>query len=325
MFRSVALAAGVWFVLVVQGPAQGVGKGAAKAAPAAAPYVGDRKTQIYHLKACSEAAKLRPADRVPFNKALAAVEAGYQPCPTCEPDADDPEAALRASQKAEFKRNIRKRADELSGKTKQRQMTLAQQRAWMRQLAMQATADMGFARLQLAALQGPGRDAVAGRADDLQRQLNEADARNRSLERELSLRQLSPERRQQLEQEQIRAMEEQARMIQALTNQLNQQLAQQGIDRRAADPGGRAPNAGGGPMLPGFQPVGQTAGQAAAPGNPGFTQPFNRPAGNNPAPAPHPAAASSSSSSSSGSEHASSDRSSDKSSSDKSSSGGKKK
>ncbi|MGZ4865407.1 MAG: Ada metal-binding domain-containing protein [Halobacteriota archaeon] len=51
----------------------------------AGPFIGNKATKVYHYPWCSDAAKIKPENRVTFPTAAAAKAAGYRPCKHCNP------------------------------------------------------------------------------------------------------------------------------------------------------------------------------------------------------------------------------------------------
>ncbi|HEY1165825.1 MAG TPA: Ada metal-binding domain-containing protein [Chitinophaga sp.] len=50
-------------------------------------FGGHRKLKIYGLLSCSSGKQMKPENRVFFETATAAIQAGYRPCGHCMPDA----------------------------------------------------------------------------------------------------------------------------------------------------------------------------------------------------------------------------------------------
>jgi micrococcal nuclease len=67
----------------------GLWAGGAPPAPArpaaAAAYVGSSRSRLYHRKSCEWARRIGTANRIMFDSAAAAREAGYAPCGVCHP------------------------------------------------------------------------------------------------------------------------------------------------------------------------------------------------------------------------------------------------
>jgi len=52
-------------------------------------YVGSRNSNKYHYTWCKWAQKVKPSNKVVFNSAQEAIQAGYIPCKVCKPPVKD--------------------------------------------------------------------------------------------------------------------------------------------------------------------------------------------------------------------------------------------
>jgi len=75
---------GLWAGGAPPAPALGAGT-TAKHPAAAAAYVGSSRSRLYHRKSCEWARRIGTANRIMFDSAAAAREAGYAPCGVCHP------------------------------------------------------------------------------------------------------------------------------------------------------------------------------------------------------------------------------------------------
>ena len=52
-------------------------------------YIASRFSINYHRPTCKKALKIQEQNRITFNKAKEAIDAGYVPCPRCKPPTQD--------------------------------------------------------------------------------------------------------------------------------------------------------------------------------------------------------------------------------------------
>ena len=60
-------------------------RGPALPADLAGKFLGNKRSRVYHVPGCRNAASISPANRVPFETAKAASEVGYRPAKDCHP------------------------------------------------------------------------------------------------------------------------------------------------------------------------------------------------------------------------------------------------